>query len=62
MEEQEKLQKELNVVSAQAESAKDAEDRMYYRETVLLLKMELLLREKLGMWPWRVLLRSEPGY
>ena len=54
MEEREKLQKELNDIGAEiarmsesAESAKDAEDKRYYREKELMLrKKELLLLEK----------------
>ncbi|KAG2452119.1 hypothetical protein HYH02_003152 [Chlamydomonas schloesseri] len=50
MEEGEKLQKELNDigaeiarVSAQAESAKDAEDKRYFREKELMLRKEKLM-------------------
>ena len=57
MEEGEKLQQELNDigaeiarVSAQAESAKDAEDKRYFREKELMLrKKELMLLEARGM-------------
>ena len=55
MEELEKLQKELSGIGAEivqvffkAESAKDAEDKRYYREKELTLrKKEVLLLEKL---------------
>ena len=58
MEEGEKLQKELSdigaeiaKVSAAAESAKDAEDKRYFREKELMLrKKELMLLEARGMF------------